>query len=455
MALTKRGKFYHYEFLYKGERFRGSTKKTRREEAESEEQRLRIEIMKNKGADDEALNKLRLEIIRSEKGDSLVLGNVWSNFEIKYKSTSSNPSSADKTLKYKYGFWKDFYTFVIEKHTNIKTLRDVTDNVAEEYKAHLVSYGKYCKGINYKSGHSSVNYNSKIKNLSPSTINEYITQIKHVFKLLSKDAGLLSNPFENVKKLKKKSAKRDIFELDELKSINNFLEKKETLSLSTNTDLDHAILEPIFIIGINTGLRRSDICNLKWSNISKGFLTVETAKTGTEVNIPINNPLKAFFGNQKKRLKKLNIDSPYISPELQEKFSSTPDGITYRFKKMLKELNIESTIENEEGHRNTSMKGIHSLRHTYCFLLGLNGTPVSTVRQMVGHMTDKMTEYYQLHTSQEAKRRAQKQLENFSFLGIQNKKTDEDIIEEIEGLLESLENNRLAEAIKGKINEFK
>ena len=79
---------------------------------------------------------------------------------------------------------------------------------------------------------------------------------------------------------------------------------------------------------------------------------------------------------------------------------------------MLNVLGIE-TLKSQEGRsRKISVKDIHSLRHTFCYLHGVQGTPLVVVQSMVGHMDRKMTEAYMMHQTEELKREA---IERFSL----------------------------------------
>lgn len=414
MSVYKRGKYFYYEFMYQGERYRGSTKRTNKSEALKEEKKIRLEAKLIKGADEESLNLLRKKMLNlNEKGISLE--DAWKKFADKYRANCHKVSGIEKTLKYKQAFWEDFISFIQSKFPKVNTLREINDSIAEAYKEQLIHHGKFTKLIRYNSESKHVVYRSPITSLTVKTINEYISQIKHVFNSLFKEAKLIINPFDEIKKLKPASNKHDIFEMDELDLIHKFLYSKEKLNNSKDDSFDHLILLPIFIIGINTGLRRADICKLKWSNINKSFIRVNTGKTNVEVNIPINRPLKLFLDTEKKRQSLHHIYSEYISPELHQLYITNPDGVTYRFKKMLQQLGIKCCHKEDNTKRRVSLKGIHSLRHTFCFLHGLNGTPITTLQLMTGHMTHKMVEYYQLHSSEEAKKKAQRLLEDFDF----------------------------------------
>ena len=73
---------------------------------------------------------------------------------------------------------------------------------------------------------------------------------------------------------------------------------------------------------------------------------------------------------------------------------------------MLDEVGIQSRVSDDNRSRRRSNKDIHSLRHTFCYIHGLQGTSLAVVRSMVGHMDDNMTRYYMMHQTEELKREA-------------------------------------------------
>ena len=202
-----------------------------------------------------------------------------------------------------------------------------------------------------------------------------------------------------------KDKPREVFSTDELLKILDFTyENKGNLPLSSDHNLDQEILEAVFVIGFNTGMRRSDISLLKWENIDfhKKAISKVMEKTQFSVFIPMTNGLYVFL-----REKYANRQSDeYITPPLAKMYKENSFGISYRFKKMLRHLGIESLKAHDGRSRKTSVKDIHSLRHTFCYLHGVQGTPIVTLQSMVGHMDKRMTEAYMMHQTEELKRNA-------------------------------------------------
>ncbi|MCV6629186.1 MAG: site-specific integrase [Flavobacteriaceae bacterium] len=62
---------------------------------------------------------------------------------------------------------------------------------------------------------------------------------------------------------------------------------------SSSVRLDNA--RDLFVIGLRTGLRISDFLRLKEIDIKKGYIQIETAKTGEPVIIPLHHQIKAII----------------------------------------------------------------------------------------------------------------------------------------------------------------
>lgn len=80
-----------------------------------------------------------------------------------------------------------------------------------------------------------------------------------------------------------------------------------------------------------TGMRRGDVCRLRWSDcdLAGGMVTAKSSKTGEPVEVPIFHPLlavlKARQGN----------GSEFVFPSAAAMLAKNPDGLTWRFKKVV------------------------------------------------------------------------------------------------------------------------
>jgi integrase len=153
-----------------------------------------------------------------------------------------------------------------------------------------------------------------------------------------------------------------------------YLESKEQCQALIDSCDSH--LRPIVIMALNTGLRKGNVLNLKWSNIDlkNGFILVDMTKNGERLEIPINETLRQTLQNLPRRLDNGYLfygpktDKPY--PDVKRSFSSAcrKAGITnFHF---------------------------HDLRHTFASHLIMAGIDLTTVKELLGHKDIKMTLRY-------------------------------------------------------------
>ena len=155
-------------------------------------------------------------------------------------------------------------------------------------------------------------------------------------------------------------------------------------------DASPKYLKPIVIAAVYTGLRKSDIFNLRWRDIDleKGLIRLEEAKTGKTRNIVLNSDMITL-------LQSLPVKCQYVFPN--------KDGKPFRdikrsFETALKEAGIEQS--NDRRHKIV----FHTLRHTCVSLLTERGADTTAVKNYVAHASEEMTKHY-THLSEEYARR--------------------------------------------------
>ena len=105
----------------------------------------------------------------------------------------------------------------------------------------------------------------------------------------------------------------------------------EELKVLLDTAREDDFMYPLIIAAACTGMRRGDVCALRWSavDLKNGMLAVKTSKTEAEVEIPIFGPLlsvlKECKGNR----------SEYVFPQAARMLQENPNGLTWRFKKIV------------------------------------------------------------------------------------------------------------------------
>ena len=158
-------------------------------------------------------------------------------------------------------------------------------------------------------------------------------------------------------------------------------------------------------------------------------------KTGKTVQIPIMPPLQQYLMD----LNSKNGKNDCVLPEHADMYLNNPSGISRRVKKFLDALNIKNTKTIKGRTKKISIKDIHSLRHTFCYYAGVYGIPFLIVKDICGHVNEKMTELYQSHADNQIKREKLMQMPDFMGLlpeqKMIGKETPEQKIEEIRKIL--------------------
>lgn len=391
---------YHYAFAYQGKRYRGVCENcTTKRQAEEYERKL---MEAAKSAASQKSVKALVENFRNELtgGTAILLTDA---YELSLQKPRKRQPS-DELIRTKRSYWNDFVAFMQAKYPDITTLANVQPCHAEAYIQQLRTEGRFNKLISYTGNVISKKREYFHKgDLSPKTINTYQQVLSEVFQLLSRDAGIIDNPFSAIPKLSKNAETREAFTESELALIRD------------NAD---DFIYPLFMIAIATALREGDICTLKWNevNFQDEVIIKKMRKTGHYVEIPMMPPLKSYLLELQNNAP---FGSEYVLPKHAEMYLQNSSGVSYRIKQFLeRKCGIRTTKIPDNRSRAISVKDLHSCRHTFCYYAGAYGIPLNIVQSIVGHMTPEMTKHYSAHANLEAKREKMKQLPAFLMLTV-------------------------------------
>jgi integrase len=170
--------------------------------------------------------------------------------------------------------------------------------------------------------------------MSPATAKAYIGILRPAFDMCL-PAGS-QNPFRAGKRSTKKTAE----EAKEGKGFHRIpftpAELQAVLRVSESDPLLHGIITACAC----TGMRRGDVCKLKWKDVDlkAGLVVAKASKTGETVEVPIFEPLRKVLDAAKGQ------DAEYVFPDAAEMLAKNPDGLTWRFKKIV----VEALSETKE-----------------------------------------------------------------------------------------------------------
>jgi integrase len=212
--------------------------------------------------------------------------------------------------------------------------------------------------------------------MAGATYNTKLSLLKGIFEKLGPEAGVLTNPFNGIPFHETNTMHRQPFT------------QKELNDLLAHCD---EMIRPVVLTAMCTAMRRGDCALLKWESVDleHGFISVKTSKTGELAEIPLFPLLRA-------ELERLPRKGIYVFPEVAAMYKANLMGLTWRFKKALKDAKIEGTvIERDNAMQKASVKDFHSLRTTWITMALTAGVPMELVRRVTGHSTvDVVLKHY-------------------------------------------------------------
>lgn len=219
------------------------------------------------------------------------------------------------------------------------------------------------------------------KKFANSTINKYVCVLSKAFNLALADNLIEYNPCRGVRKLKENN--------EILRYLTSEEEKRLYKALPEH-------IEPIVTCALQTGLRRSNILNLRWEQVDcdYGFIEIERQenKGHKDIRLPITDKLMKTF-------EKIGIkDSGYVfvNPDTGKPYNTIRKAWTNALKK--------AKIENFR---------FHDLRHTVGTRLIEKGIDIKTVQELFAHSSLVTTQRY-VHTNSKRKREAMDILNSYT-----------------------------------------
>ena len=240
----------------------------------------------------------------------------------------------------------------------------------------------------------------------PATVNRKMGSISGLFSRAVEWEYISSHPMEKLKALKVDSMGLVRYlDVDESKRLREALDarqnearaeretanrwradrgKEQMHSLLQLPFTDH--LKPMVLVSLNTGMRRGELFDLKWSEVNFQTKTITvagaTTKTSDTRHIPMNKETDCALKDWKKQ----SSNTRYVFP-------SQAGGRLEDVKSAWSNLLERAKIEDFRWH---------DMRHDFASRLVMAGVPLNTVRDLLGHADIKMTLRY-AHLAQSTK----------------------------------------------------
>jgi site-specific recombinase XerD len=207
----------------------------------------------------------------------------------------------------------------------------------------------------------------KERGIKPTSIRQYCTLFSAILKQAVRDNLIKVNPFSELTKEQRPTAK---------KAKKEYLTKEEINLIASkfpqNTDVQKFCLN-MFLFGCYTGLRFSDIQRIKWEDIK------EDASNG-----------KLYFNIEMKKTK--DYVKGYLSQKaLATMGTRTKGSIFPRVSPCYIDTMLKETAKTAGINKNISF---HTSRHSFAVNLLANGLDIYSVSRLLGHTDIKTTQIY-------------------------------------------------------------
>lgn len=209
-----------------------------------------------------------------------------------------------------------------------------------------------------------------------STINREVEALRRLLNKAIKWGMLAKNPASQIKLLPEPRGRTRFLTLDEAKRL---------LEASSRH------LRPIVLCALETGMRRSEILSLRWSDVDMKTRTIYLGdtKNGESRHVPISNRLCTLLSGLPRRL---GSDHVFTGEPRIGKTGKPFHDVRTSFENACRQAGVE-------GFR------FHDLRHTAASHMAMAGVPLRTIGEILGHKTAAMTERY-AHLTPEHKKMA-------------------------------------------------
>lgn len=203
--------------------------------------------------------------------------------------------------------------------------------------------------------------NLRLNEVKPATVYQELALLRRMFNVAIKEwEWLKENPVSKIS-----------FSVGDRNARDRWLtaEEERRLLLSASPEW----LKSIIIFALHTGMRRSEILNLKWEDVdfNRKLIIVTKSKNNQKRAIPMSQTVYKLLKGIKVR-------------DISKVFPVTVEALKDAFKRAVKKAGLK------DFH-------FHDLRHTFATRLVQNGIDIFTVKELLGHKTITMTMRYAHH----------------------------------------------------------
>ncbi len=304
--------------------------------------------------------KLKSELVSGEYYDRRQVNVIFEQFVREKYLPYVKENKKEKTYKSESTFFRFWILPVIGK----KSLHNISPFDIEKVKKEMAKSDK-----------------------SPRTIEYALAVIRQVFnKAIEWDVYNGVNPVTKVKRPKKDNRRVRFLTREEAENLLNELKKRSV-----------QVYEMAYL-SLYTGMRFGEIASLTWQDIDfqNDIITIKDPKNNTGRVAYITQGLKDMLMDKQRREKPENLGDLVF----KDKNGNRLIGVSKTYDRSVNKLGLNDGITDPRDK-----VVFHTLRHTFASWLAINGTPIYTIKELMGHKSLAMTERYS-HLIPDIKREA-------------------------------------------------
>lgn len=349
----KRGNIFWLQYRIEGRVVKQSLDTTDPEEAEEKRKKIMRPFMAADLESAHAIVESKLRVVKDKARTAFEIAHpplaavdAWAAFV----KSPNRPDSGPATLGAYALQWASLIRWITKEYPDIKQLREVTRETAEEYATHLTGRG-----------------------ITPNTFNKHVRVCDLVFRILKDKAKIVENPFSEITRKHLTTQHHRELSTEELKRV---------CQSATGE------LRSMLAMGLYLGARLGDAVMMDWGcvDLAKRLIRYTPNKTarrsGDILTVPLHPVLISIFNETLPANRKGHVHPTMADLYRRKGASSVTNIIQAHFKK----CGI-TTNRAGNGVRKVASASFHSLRHSAVSLLREAGAPLSVTMAIVGHKT--------------------------------------------------------------------
>lgn len=221
--------------------------------------------------------------------------------------------------------------------------------------------------------------------VSPETRAHRYRHLRAFFNWAVETGALRRSPMEKMKPPRVGRKEAAFLTKDQFEQLRSAAEREEARGRSVGW------LWRAVVVAVLTGMRRGELCHLRWGAVDlgpDGFVTVKNdatfqTKSGHERRVPMTEPLRAAL----LELRREQFASGAVDPSAfvlrgRRGGQLNAHAFTKAVKGLMKLAGLPGDLR------------LHSLRHTHASWLAMSGTSILAVSRLLGHSSTQVTQRY-------------------------------------------------------------